>query len=364
MNAQEIQKAYGEPVAQIPNHTVQFEYRGGTEISGHWQQHDLLRIPGAYKLLEKQGQQNAPVIAVLDTGAPLPCDGGIIPIRMVSSYPTSTPVDRNGHGTHCLSIAGHQTGQDRFPFGVCPWAKMVSVKVLSDEGAGADSWIANGVKMACDFGADIISMSMGGPQPLPLTEKAMQIAESLGVIICVAAGNEGSGPDGSSRVGFPARYETCWSIAALTHEGKVAQFSSVGPEVDTAAVGSFVRAQYLGCRVGVLSGTSMACPQFAGVVGLLTTAKRIARKNPMVRITGSELVELTRKFCTDIPPQGKDPASGVGYLNCEAAVAYILAGNLGGGGDDPKPGKPRPSPTDIELAGAFKNWAQQFDWSE
>ena len=364
MNIEDVKRITKEPVAWIPNHYVQYNSHDLLQLGGWFPQHKLLGIDKAVELLLPKRSGNRPKIAVLDTGRPYHCTGGVDPSDLGVLVPGETSIDRNGHGTHCLSTIGSSMDGGKYPNGVCPWAHLFSGKVLSDAGAGADSWIAAGIARAVAAGCDIISMSMGGPEPLPETEQQMKLAEEAGVIVCVAAGNEGLPRNGRSSVGYPARYETCWAVGSLNHVGVISSFSSQGPEVDTAAVGEIVRAQYRNCLIATLSGTSMATPQFAGIVGLFVSALRSASGNPKARITGSQLVDLQKKYHVDVPPEGKDNATGLGYFQADKCVEYILNGGLGSSPTPPKPGKPRPGEHDIDLACAFKEWFEQYDWSD
>jgi len=68
------------------------------------------------------------------------------------------------HGTHVAGIAA-AADNGWGVIGMAPEAKLISVKVLSEElGYGEDAWILNGIKYAADVGAKVINMSLGsGP---------------------------------------------------------------------------------------------------------------------------------------------------------------------------------------------------------
>lgn len=74
--------------------------------------------------------------------------------------------DKQGHGTHCAGIAGAVSNNGK---GIASLAlndefvEITSIKVLSDQGVGSQKGIINGIIKAADRGADVISMSLGGP---------------------------------------------------------------------------------------------------------------------------------------------------------------------------------------------------------
>jgi len=67
--------------------------------------------------------------------------------------------DRQGHGTH---VAGIIAGDGRYR-GVAPSAYLINAKVLTDTGSGSTSTIIQGINWAVENGADILSISIGGP---------------------------------------------------------------------------------------------------------------------------------------------------------------------------------------------------------
>jgi subtilisin family serine protease len=65
------------------------------------------------------------------------------------------------------------------------------VRVLSSEGDGDRSSIANGIRYAVDNGANVINLSLGGGYSSEIQE-AIEYAASLGSVVVMASGNEGS----------------------------------------------------------------------------------------------------------------------------------------------------------------------------
>src|SRR3989344_4555008 len=103
-------------------------------------------------------------IAILDTGIEEthPDLAGKIAGR--ANFSTSgTNSDLYGHGTHVAGIAAAATNNGVGVAGVGYNTSLMNIKVLDDSGSGYYSSIINGIKYAADNGADVISMSLGGP---------------------------------------------------------------------------------------------------------------------------------------------------------------------------------------------------------
>ncbi|MFE9258283.1 S8 family serine peptidase [Streptomyces sp. NPDC006879] len=229
-------------------------------------------------------------IAVLDTGvdgAHPDLSGQVVAQRNFSAAPDAG--DRFGHGTHVASIAAGTGAASGGAFkGVAPGARLLSGKVLDDNGFGDDSGIIAGMEWAVDQGADIVNLSLGGadaPGEDPL-EEAVNRLSARGVLFAVAAGN--SGAFGSGTVGSPGSADAALTVGAVDDADALAPFSSTGPRVGDGAVkpdltapgvditaaaapGSVIEQEVGQNPQGYLSisGTSMATPHAAGAAALL-----------------------------------------------------------------------------------------------
>ncbi len=224
------------------------------------------------------------------------------------------PSDRQGHGTHTAgTIAARQN--DSGVVGVAPECRLLIGKVLGDDGSGSGANVAAGIDWACDSGADIISMSLGAPQPDPQILAAIERAAAKGKFIICAAGNDGL-IAGQDAVGYPARWKQTIAVAAVDRAGRLCDFSSRGDEVDIAAPGQDVLSTFPGGRYAKLSGTSMATPFVAGVTALLLAAHRNAAapaNSPLETV--DQLREHLARTALDAGPTGHDPGYGWGLVN-------------------------------------------------
>lgn len=286
--------------------------------------------PDAWKTTKGKGV----TVAVLDTGADQNHRDLKGQITAGKNFTNSSAgwADVQGHGTHCAGVVAG-AANDVGLVGVAPEARLLIGKVLGDNGAGASTWIAAGIDWAVDQGADVISMSLGGPSPDQWTKAAVQRATERGVIVVAAAGNEGPG---DNTVGYPGGYPECVCVAAIDSGNRVATFSSRGPNVYVSGPGVNIRSAYPGDRFATMSGTSMATPHVAGVAALWVAAHPEIPKAERPAKFKAALAET----CVDLDLPGRDRRSGFGLAQPVKLVA---------GGTQPMPPVPPPAPGVIEV---------------
>ena len=135
----------------------------------------------------------------------------------------NNPMDDHGHGTHCAAIAA-SNGSFK---GVAPDAKILAYKVCDSSGSCPESSIIQAIENATLEGADVISISLGGPgDPEDALSQAVNNAVDSGVVVAVAAGNEGPGKES---VSSPGTAEKAITVGASDKSDSLADFSSRGP---------------------------------------------------------------------------------------------------------------------------------------
>jgi subtilisin family serine protease len=173
---------------------------------------------------------------------------------------------------------------------------------LDEEGQGDSFTVAEGIVEAVDRGADIINLSLGGESSSSLLEQAVRYAQSKGVTIVAAVGNEGR-----EGVAFPARYEGVIGVTSVDAKGTVSSFSNYGEGVDLGAPGVGVYSAWAEDGIVSFSGTSTASAFVSGAL-----AAEFSRNPDLPR---EQAVELLYKFANESEKPGFDEFTGHGALN-------------------------------------------------
>jgi serine protease len=221
--------------------------------------------------------------------------------------------DDQGHGTHVAGTIAQSTDNGHGAAGMAFHARLMPVKVLGANGSGTTAGVADGIRWAADHGAQVINLSLGGPRPAQVLQKAIDHARSKGAIVIAAAGNSGGS------VGYPAAHEGVLAVSASDRDDKIAKFSSRGPQVDLAAPGVDVVQQTI-CEGGkgkcerfpAFNGTSMATPHVAGAAALLVSQG----------VTDPDAIERALKGTARVidPSDDAKKLYGAGVLDAAAAV--------------------------------------------
>ena len=183
------------------------------------------------------------------------------------------------HGTHVAGIIGAVRGNNVGLDGVAPAVKLMILRTVPD-GDERDKDVANAIRYAVDNGAQVINMSFGkaySPDKAAV-DAAARYAESKGVLLVHAAGNEGVDLDRSPS--FPTRTFAAGGTAANwievgasapgSADSLAASFSNYSRTgVDVFAPGVSIWSTVPKGGYERLQGTSMAAPVVSGVAALL-----------------------------------------------------------------------------------------------
>lgn len=200
--------------------------------------------------------------------------------------------DYHGHGTH---VAGIAAGAGTDYRGIAYKADLVNLKVSDMSGHSTPEAMLAAIDEAIIQRVDVISISIGFGKSSPwgLGDEitlAVDSAVDAGIVVVVAAGNEGT-EDRLASIGSPASARKAITVGATNGSYKVASFSSRGPsfnykvDPDIVAPGVQIIAPLApGCLIELayeslvnvelgnyltLSGTSMSTPVVSGAVALL-----------------------------------------------------------------------------------------------
>jgi serine protease AprX len=234
--------------------------------------------------------------------------------------------DYFGHGTHVAGILNGNGAASSDPAsfrtfqGLAPGAQLISIRALSPDGTGFTSDIIAGIDWAVRFktafNIRVLNLSLGHPvyesyKDDPLC-RAVRNAYDNGILVVVAAGNDGAVGSGFGTITSPGNEPTAVTVGAMDDEDTVETaddvlgwYSSKGPAlidyvvkpdlvapgtsiVSLRAAGSYIDTNYPALTLSLgeyktstagsstkpgdylaLSGTSMAAPMVAGAAALM-----------------------------------------------------------------------------------------------
>ena len=309
-------------------------------------------------------------IALIDTGVQLHDDlvrarpDGLVEVEVVDRDRGFN--DYYGHGTHVAGILNgtglDSSGPDAFRTfrGVAPAARLISLRALNPDGTGTTTDVLRAIDWVIlhrkQYNIRVLNLSLGHPvyesfvtDPLC---RAVRAAVNAGVVVVVAAGNQGQVGSGFGTILSPANEPSAVTVGAMDDSRTVAReddvlakFSARGPSLidhivkpDLVAPGAFIvslraRGAWIDrehpetvlpagayrtdgdpTRAGdylVLSGTSLAAPMVSGAVALMIQRDPSLRPSDVkARLMASASKDEHLVFET-----------GAGYLDIESALA-------------------------------------------
>lgn len=283
---------------------------------------ELIQAPAVWNQTRGRGVK----VAVLDTG----CDSDhpdlkarIIGGRNFTDDDEGDPEifkDYNGHGTHVAGTIAAAENEDGV-VGVAPEADLLIIKVLNKQGSGQYDWIVQGIYYAIEQQADIISMSLGGPEDVPELHEAVKKAVASQILVICAAGNERDRDDRTDELGYPGCYNEVISVGAINFDRHASEFSNSNNEVDLVAPGEDILSTVPGGKYATFSGTSMATPHVAGALALI---KQLANASFERELTEPELYAQLIKRTIPLGNSPKLEGNGLLYLTAVEELSRIF----------------------------------------
>jgi cell wall-associated protease len=227
------------------------------------------------------------------------------------------------HGTHVSGIIGAERNNGKGIDGIADNVKIMMIRAVPG-GDEHDKDIALAIRYAVDNGAKVVNMSFGkdlSPEK-KWVDDAVKYAESKGVLLVHAAGNEAEDVDTTdnfptaefkNHTGKASNWITVGAssdpAAEAGFKSYVASFSNYGKkEVDVFAPGTKIYSTLPGGNnYGNLQGTSMAAPIVTGVAAL------IMEYYPT--LTAQQVKYCIEKSATEIPDKVKKPGTESDMVN-------------------------------------------------
>jgi minor extracellular protease Epr len=168
------------------------------------------------------------------------------------------------HGTAVASVIA---GAAEESAGRVSLSKLRAASVFFRDGDGQVRATTAGLVAALDWLAGapdlrVVNMSLAGP-PNRLLEVALADVAMHGVIVVAAVGN--NGPTGGPL--YPAAYDTVVGVTAVDSGHRVYRYANRGRQVMFSALGVQVAVATPGGGFSTQSGTSLASPRVAALLG-------------------------------------------------------------------------------------------------
>ncbi|KAB8330861.1 S8 family peptidase [Scytonema tolypothrichoides VB-61278] len=346
LDAPLIDTAFAAP-ASIPTSSLAVAYNDAIEATKLWNE------APAYLRGDGVG------VAIVDSGVN-PQEDLYTPagqnrlVAAVSFQPgyNQTSFDHYGHGNHTAGIVGSSGRRSSYKYiGVAPYANLINVRVLDDNGVGSLSSLIQGLQWIFEnhkaYNIRVANISLSSSQPESYLDSPVSAAvEALwfeGIVVVVSAGN-----GGASALYPPANDPFVITVGATddrgtkaTSDDRMADFSAYGVTSDGHAKPDLVApgtnivslianqnsklmvdhpTHMVGQSYFRMSGTSMAAPMVSGAIALLLQDEPQLTPDQVKQ----RLLSNARAF-------DKPLRAGAGHLNIYAAVHGIQMGSANQG---------------------------------
>lgn len=233
------------------------------------------------------------------------CDGGFYNANILTCFRqeqelghfdfTDDAVDIYGHtgthGTECLSTISGSTTIYKGAATKANYYLMRSEESKTESPKEMDNLVV-ALETADSLGVNVFSVSLGYAYfdndkwslnkntdldgKTTRVSRAATIAARKGMLVCVAAGNEGN--NAWQTISVPADADSILTVGAVSTWGEIGNFSSYGPSSDgrikpeVCAVGVWTQLINPGGNIVTSNGTSFATPLLAGLAASLWSA--------------------------------------------------------------------------------------------
>jgi subtilisin family serine protease len=217
----------------------------------------------------------------------------------------------NNHGVHVSGCAAAQTNNSTGVASPGFNCKILPVKISNASGALVAAY--QGITYAADHGCQIINCSWGGTGGGPFGQTIIDYATiNRNSLVVAAAGNNGVEQDF-----WPAAYNYVLSVGATQSNDTKVSFSNYGYSVDIMSPGNNILATLPGNQYGTMSGTSMASPVCAGVVGIIKAQFPSYTALQLLAYTKATAKSSILSLSGNLPYAGK---LGTGLVNMNNAM--------------------------------------------
>lgn len=197
--------------------------------------------------------------------------------------------------------------------GVSPDVRLLSEKVLGDQGGGTFNDIIAGIDHATQSGARVIYIELGSSTENELLGQSIERAHQAGALVIAAGGNHDS-----EMPNYPAAMDNVLAVSATDFHDRKAAYSSYADWIDISAPGNPTHGSEGTASTQALQGTSFSGSLVAGAAALVWSVDPTA--------SSSDVRTALLKTANDLDALNPEYAGklGAGRLNVLAAVRYML----------------------------------------
>lgn len=154
-------------------------------------------------------------------------------------------------------------------------------------------------------------MSWGVGYDDPILKEAIDYADSKGVILIAAVGN-----DGSSTLYYPAAYDNVIGVTSVGQGKDKSSFAQYNKSVTIAAPGEDAKSTYKNGNYEKLSGTSQAAPVISGIAAAALSVDGT--------LTSADFRQLLTETAEDLGDAGYDVKFGYGLADENALINKLM----------------------------------------
>jgi subtilisin family serine protease len=274
------------------------------------------------------------VVAILDsainfTGADGFCTLVVSPYDAIDKTEGLAPLNTSaefGHGTHIAGTIVQCTNNGTGVAGIAPGATLMPIRVLSNDGSGTSSALADGIGWAVDHGADIINMSLGADcdDTWPTcgdaqVDQAIARASAAGLMLVSSSGNSAL-----SHVSYPSAHPNVVSVGAVN------SFDSVWTAGTDAGSNQGIALDLVAPGTGIIQETTnFGAYDYLAATGTSAATAHVSAAAALVlsvdpTLSASAVLTILTDTAVDLGGPGFDTATGWGRIAVDAAVAAAL----------------------------------------
>lgn len=231
-----------------------------------------------------------------------------------SNNPSPCGTNNGNHGTHVAGTVGAQTNNGTGVASIGFNVSVMPIKIGNCNNQLTHGF--EGITYAANNGAHVVNMSWGGGGFSNYGQNVCNFAWNQGTILVAAAGN-----NDASTIFYPAGYNNVVAVASTTPTDARSSFSQYGTWINIAAPGSNIRSTYASSTYSSISGTSMASPHVAGLLGLMRSVAPNATNTQLINCLYSGADNINAQNPNFIGQLGAGRINAYNSMVCAAQYA-------------------------------------------